>query len=189
MRVLLVMPTPFESGRLGLENVMWLSEPVALTSVAAAIMPRHEVRIVDLRLEGDAALVRELREFDPDVVGTTSMTTDVYQAKAVLRTVRQVLPRALTIVGGHHPTLVPEEFDEPYIDVIVQGEGEITLREIMDRWSEQAASDDRSFDGVAGTRYRAANGELKANGKRQQSQSLDDLPVPDRSLIAKYYGR
>ena len=35
MRVLLVMPTPYETGRLGLENVVWLAEPVALTAIAA----------------------------------------------------------------------------------------------------------------------------------------------------------
>jgi len=183
------MPSPFESGRLGLENVMWLSEPVALTSVASAINDRHEVRVVDLRLEGDGALVRELREFEPHVVGTTSMTTDAYQAKAVLRTARQVLPRALTIIGGHHPTLAPSEFDEPYVDVIVQGEGELTLREIMDRWTVQEADGDRDFQGVDGTRYRGADGQLVVNPKRQQTVALDDLPAPDRSLIAKYYGR
>src|SRR3954470_6066841 len=85
MRILLVMPTPFENGRLGLENVVWLSEPVALTSVAAAVCEEHEVRILDMRLEPEDALARELVRFNPDIVGTTSMTTDVYQALAVLR--------------------------------------------------------------------------------------------------------
>src|SRR5688572_19670824 len=123
MRVLLVMPTPFESGRLGLENVVWLSEPVALTAVGSAVRPEHEVKILDLRLEAADTLAHVLGEFRPDVVGTTSMTTDIYQAKAVLRLARALCPAALTVVGGHHPTLSPEEFDEPYVDVIVQGEG------------------------------------------------------------------
>ena len=56
MRVLLVMPTPFESGRLGLENTIWLSEPVALTSVGAAVGADHEVRVLDMRLEPEDAL-------------------------------------------------------------------------------------------------------------------------------------
>jgi hopanoid C-3 methylase len=189
MRVLLIMPTPFENGRLGLENVIWLSEPVALTSVGAAIGDRHEVRVLDLRLEDEGALGRALLDFRPDVVGTTSMTTDAYQAKAVLRMTRAVLPSALTIVGGHHPTLTPEEFDEPYVDVIVQGEGEHTLREIMERWERQHASDDRTFGGVKGVRYRDADGVRRANAKRDQTVDLDQLPAPDRRLIAKYQGR
>jgi hopanoid C-3 methylase len=189
MRVLLVMPTPFETGRLSLENVIWLSEPVALTAVGTAISDRHEVKILDLRLEDEQTLARTILEFLPDVVGTTSMTTDAYQAKAVLRMARAMRPSALTIVGGHHPTLTPEEFDEPYIDVIVQGEGELTLREIMDRWEAQRASFDRAFEGVKGTRYRDSDGVRRTNAKREQTVSLDDLPSPDRRLIKKYQGR
>jgi hopanoid C-3 methylase len=186
MRVLLVMPTPFENGRLGLENVVWLSEPVALTSIGAAIMDSHEVRIIDMRLEDEDALAHMLCSFRPDVVGTTSMTTDAYQAKAVLRAARNICPKALTIVGGHHPTLCPEEFDVEYIDVIVQGEGELTLREIMERWSIQKT---RNFAGVKGTRWLDASGVRRVNGKREQSANLDELPVPNRDLIKKYQGR
>ncbi|MFT3767864.1 MAG: radical SAM protein [Minicystis sp.] len=183
------MPTPFENGRLGLENVMWLSEPVALTAVGTAVADRHEVRVLDLRLEPEDALAEALLSFRPDVVGTTSMTTDAYQAKAVLRMARSIVPHALTIVGGHHPTLSPHEFDAPYVDVIVQGEGENTLRELLDRWDSQRAHDDRTFEGVRGTRYRDRSGVLCANPKREQTEKLDDLPAPDRRLIAKYQGR
>src|SRR5215472_546761 len=139
------MPTPFEAGRLGLENVVWLSEPVALTAIGAAVAHAHEVRVLDLRLEPEDALARALVAFRPDVVGVTSMTTDAYQAKACLRLARQLRPEALTVVGGHHPTLTPQEFDLPYVDVIVQGEGEITFREIVARWAAQRAAGDRAF--------------------------------------------
>jgi hopanoid C-3 methylase len=186
MRVLLVMPTPFENGRLGLENVVWLSEPVALTAVGTAIADQHEVRVLDLRLEEEDALVKTIAAFQPDVVGTTSMTTDAYQAKAVLRVAKSVRPEALTIVGGHHATLCPDEFDHPFVDVIVQGEGEITLRELMARLSETGT---RSFEGIQGLRWRDESGVRRVNGKRQQTAQLDDLPAPDRSLIAKYQGR
>jgi radical SAM superfamily enzyme YgiQ (UPF0313 family) len=187
MKILLVMPTPYETGRLGLENVIWLSEPVALTSIAAAV-PKHEVRILDMRLEPEGALARVLREFEPDLVGTTSMTTDVYQAKAVLRMARQVVPEALTVVGGHAPTLQPHEFDESFVDVVVQGEGELTFVELVERWDQQRANEDRRFPGVCGTRY--WDGATRCtNPKRAQTAALDDLPPPNRALIRKYRDR
>lgn len=186
MRILLVMPAPFETGRLGLENVVWLSEPVALTSIGAAVA-EHDVRILDLRLEADDRLVAELAEWKPDIVGTTSMTTDAYQAKAVLRTSRQVLPNCLTLIGGHHPTLCPEEFDEDYVDVIVQGEGELTLQEIVAR-HETALVGERDFAGITGTRWRDTEGVRHAECKRSQSPSIDSLPAPNRALIKKYAG-
>jgi radical SAM superfamily enzyme YgiQ (UPF0313 family) len=189
MHILLVMPTPFENGRLGLENVVWLSEPVALTAVGGAVGEGHVVEVLDLRLEPEDALVRALHEFQPDIVGTTSMTTDAYQAKAVLRLTHEVLPGALTVIGGHHPTLTPEEFDEAFIDVIVQGEGELTFRELVLRWGAQRATDDRTFAGVHGARYRDASGSRRANPKREQTASLDALPPPDRQLIEKYASR
>src|SRR5262245_61768810 len=178
LRILLVMPTPFENGRLGLENVIWLSEPVGLTAIAASVPREHEVRVLDLRLEDEDALPRALAEFQPHLVGTTSMTTDAYQAKAVLRMARAMCPEALTVVGGHHPTLCPEEFEAPFVDVIAQGEGELTFRELVERWSVQHARGERSFAGVAGTRFRRHDGRFQVNPKREQTADLDALPPP-----------
>jgi radical SAM superfamily enzyme YgiQ (UPF0313 family) len=189
MRILLVMPPPFENGRLGLENVVWLSEPVALTSVAAAVSQEHEVRVLDMRLEPEDALARELVAFEPHLVGTTSMTTDVYQALAVLRMARQIVPGALTVVGGHAPTLQPSAFDLPFVDVVVQGEGEVTFQELVGAWDSQRLSDDRRFAHIAGLRYRDLDGQLVKNEKRQQTKNLDELPPPDRRLLSRYKGR
>lgn len=189
MKILLVMPTPFERGRMGLENTVWLAEPVSLTSIATMVKDRHEVRVLDMRLEPEDALAKALVEFKPDLVGATCMTTDVYQAKAVLRLTRQIRPEALTVIGGHHPTLMPDEFNEPYIDVIVQGEGEHTFAELVSAWEVQRASNDRTFPGMKGTRFLDARGLRVANSKRHQTAKLDDLPSPDRSLIKRYQGR
>src|SRR5688500_12454517 len=192
MRILLVQPSPFEEGRLGLENIMWLSEPVALTAVAASV-PNHDVEIVDLRLEPENTLAHVLRRFRPDVVGTTSMTTDAYQAKAVLRMAKTMLPDCLTLVGGHHPTLSPYEFHEPFIDVIVKGEGELTFGEIIAAHGEVVRSDprtelteeravrvlDRTRERLAkidGIRFQTSGGEWMETPKREQQRSLDSLP-------------
>lgn len=189
MRILLVMPPPFENGRLGLENVIWLSEPIALTSIGTAVSDEHDVRVLDLRLEPQDALQQTLVSWRPDVVGTTSMTTDAYQAKAVLRAAKNILPEALTVVGGHHPTLCPDEFDEPYIDVIVQGEGEVTFRELCSAWAKQRPLQDRQFPGIAGVRFVDEQQRRLVNAKREQTTNLDSLKSPDRRLIQKYQGR
>ncbi|MEQ8978780.1 MAG: cobalamin B12-binding domain-containing protein, partial [Deltaproteobacteria bacterium] len=202
MRILLVQPTPFEEGRLGLENIMWLSEPVALTAVAGAV-PEHEIEILDLRLEPENALAHTINRFRPDIVGTTSMTTDAYQAKAVLRTAKRMRPNVLTLIGGHHPTLSPEEFREPYIDIIVKGEGELTFAEICT--VRQAAIDNtraevvdaealanqtaEGLSGVDGIEFSAGDRGWLSTEKRNQQKALDDLPRPRRDLVHKYYGR
>jgi radical SAM superfamily enzyme YgiQ (UPF0313 family) len=202
MKILLVQPAPFEPGRLGLENACWLSEPVALTSLAAMV-PEHECRILDMRLEKDGAFNRMLLEFRPDIVATTSMTTDCYQAKALLQCAKGTLgdDKVFTMVGGHHPTLAPHDFEEDCIDALVLGEGEDTFRETVAYLAartgatsshaatthEAGSAPPRTLHDVAGLRFRDGD-RWVTTAKRAQSRELDSFPDPRRDLIAKYRG-
>lgn len=185
LKVLLVQPSPFEPGRLGLENVVWMSEPVALTCLAAMVA-EHEVRILDMRLEADAELNRVMLEMRPDLVATTSMTTDCYQAKAVLEVAKGTLGDAcFTIVGGHHPTLVPADFEDPSVDAIALGEGEETFQELVRHLASGRSP--RELDAIAGLRFRDAGGAYRTTAKRAQNRELDTFPMPARHLIPARY--
>src|SRR5262249_41519352 len=160
---------------------LWLSEPVSLTSLAAMV-PEHEVRILDMRLEPDGELNRMLLEFRPDLVGTTSMTTDCYQAKAVLAIAKGTVgPGCFTVVGGHHPTLSPEAFEEDVIDALCLGEGEDTFKELVDHLA--AGRPRHELQGIAGLRFRGADGGYHTTAKRAQSRDIDTFPPPARHLI------
>lgn len=187
MRILLVQPAPFEHGRMGLENALWLSEPVALTSIAAMVKGRHEVRILDMRLEEDGVLPRLLAEFRPDLVGASSMTTDAYQAQAVAYCAKSILgPGVFTIVGGHHPTLAPEAHDVACIDAVCVGEGEETFAELADHLAAGGAHD--ALDAIHGLVFRKGGRQFKTPG-RSQARSLDTFPPPARELLGRYAGR
>jgi len=185
VKILLVQPAPFEPGRLGLENVLWLSEPVALTSLAAMV-PEHEVRILDMRLEPEGTLNQVLLELRPDLVGTTAMTTDCYQSKAVLSIARGTLgPQVFTIVGGHHPTMAPADYEEPDVDAVCVGEGEETFQELVKHLA--SGGDRRKLHAVRGLRFRDDQGHWVTTLKRPQVRDLDTFPAPARSLIPERY--
>lgn len=188
MRILLVQPATFEPGRLGLENSLWLSEPVALTSLAAMV-PEHEVHILDMRLEPDVVLNRTLLEFRPQLVATTSMTTDCYQARAVLAVAKGTLgDGCFTMVGGHHPTLAPEAFDDADVaDALCLGEGEDTFRELVSHL--EAGGSPRELHAIAGLRFRDGRGGWVTNAKRHQTRNLDTFPPPARHLVKPEYRR
>jgi radical SAM superfamily enzyme YgiQ (UPF0313 family) len=152
------------------------------------MVPEHEVRVLDMRLEPDVELNRVLQEFRPDLVGTTSMTTDCYQARAVMAISKGTLGRqCFTIVGGHHPTLSPEAFEDEVVDALCVGEGEETFEELV---SHLASGGDRhDLSKIAGLRYRDAAGSYRTTAKRQQRRDLDTFPSPARHLIPERYRR
>ena len=124
MKILLVKPKARLPTILGLQHFQLL-EPLELGYLAAAVGPAHDVRILDLRLapRAEAALVRTLRDQQPDLVGFTGYTHEASTVVRLARLVRERLPRAVIVVGGHHATVEPADFDHPAIDLIVRGEG------------------------------------------------------------------
>lgn len=184
MRILLVQPAPFEKGRIGLDTALWLSEPAALTALAAMVEEAHEVRLLDLRLEDAEALPRVLAEFRPQLVGVTAMTTDAYQAQAVAYCAKAVLGESVfTLVGGHHPTLVPEEHALECVDAVCVGEGEETFAELVAHLSAGGATEE--LESIHGLVFRRGE-ERVTTPKRSQSRQLDSFPAPARHLLGSY---
>lgn len=178
MRVLLVKPA--RSPRtLGGEDV-FMFEPLELEYLAAGLVAHHDVRILDMRIEPD--LVGCLESFQPDVVGFTAYTVNVNTVKYLAGRVKRWSPDIVTIVGGHHATVVPEDFLEPDIDLIVQGEGVSVLREIVERLEKGRTVDD--LPGVVCVR----EGNL-IRSPYEQSVDLDALPFPARDLTRAYRSR
>lgn len=174
-KILLVQP-PKPARAIAGEDV-FIYEPLALEYLAAGVTPEHDVRILDMRLEPD--LQSALIEFAPDVVGITAYTVHVNTAKRLFEQVKSWNPQILTVVGGHHATVMPHDFLIPFIDVIVMGEGIFTFKEIIRRFE---AGD--SFEGIPGTLF--AQGERLIKTECEADLPLDSYPFPVRSLTERY---
>jgi radical SAM superfamily enzyme YgiQ (UPF0313 family) len=183
VRVLLVQPPP-PPDYLGFRRTA-VPEPLALESVGAVARPNHDVHLLDMRLDG--ALEETLADFEPDLVGVTCLTTEVYNALDLLRKVKAARPDAFTIVGGLHASLMPADFQFPYVDAIVIGEGEQTFRELLElldrRWPDRPGD---ALGAVSSLAWRQADNSWVFNKGRPLMGSLDDLPMPARDLAARY---
>lgn len=124
MRILLVKPRARLPTILGLQRFQLL-EPLELGYLAASVGAHHAVRILDLRLTrwGERALAGTLRGFRPDLVGFTGYTHEASTVSRLARQVREWLPGITIVVGGHHATVAPGDFNRTWIDFIVRGEG------------------------------------------------------------------
>ena len=175
MRILLIEPAK-PNPAIGGEEV-FIFEPLALEYVAAGVSKEHDVRILDLRIEKD--LDHVLEDFQPEIVGITAYTLHVNIVKNLFEQIKAWHTDTLTVVGGHHATVVPEDFITPTIDLIVVGEGVLAFQEIVNRYEKQEL-----FDGIPGVHAVKKNGISFTNQYRVVE--LDDLPYPDRSLTSQY---
>lgn len=174
MKVLLIEP-PFSDKQVHVRK-FGLAEPLAL-EVLAGSLRQHDVRILDMRIDPD--LEREMNAFQPDIVGAGCYTTGVYATKKIFGAVKKLSPDALTIVGGHHASLVPQDFFDPAIDAICIGDGEITLQQLVNAREKKA-----DLRNVAGLALRGSDGALVFTPKRNLV-NLNDMPLANRSLVAQ----
>jgi anaerobic magnesium-protoporphyrin IX monomethyl ester cyclase len=64
-----------------------------------------------------------------DLVGVTAITPAIYRAERILQIAKEVHPGAVTVLGGIHGTFMYRQVlaEAPWIDVVVRGEGEAVL--------------------------------------------------------------
>ncbi len=171
MKVLLVQPPQF--GKPGFTKVA-LVEPLGLEMVAGGLIPEHEVRIHDMRVDGN--IEKALSDFRPDAVGISCcFTIDVYRTQQIAESAKAA-GAPFVFIGGLHASLNPVDFANPAVDCIVIGEGEFTTRELVDALA--AGGNLRDVNGLV---VNTEDGQVRTP-PRQQVSSLDDLPRAARHL-------
>lgn len=115
---------------------------------------------------------------DPGVLG---LYTNLMTRRPVLDIMAAAKAQGWTVVlGGPESAGYPEEYLARGADVVVAGEGEETLAELLPALAQRGA---HRLHGVAGTVFRDEEGAVVHNGERPQIADLDALPWPDRERI------
>jgi radical SAM superfamily enzyme YgiQ (UPF0313 family) len=175
VRVLLIYPSA-QSELIGWGDLGAIAEPLALEYLAAGVSAdSHEVRILDLRLHRDE-LETTVQEFQPDIVGVTGYSMHVLRNLATCARVKELLPTCRTVVGGHHATLLPEDFFESQIDYVIQGEGTgpfVALLRDLETKKQPGL--------VPGLWARGISGRF-INCGPPGAFDIDSLPFPNRTL-------
>lgn len=115
MRILLVRTARMKQA-ITLGELMFC-EPIGLECICAVLKDRHTVRILDLMAE-EADLAQVCAEWQPDVVGLTSLCVDVRSVLEAAQLVKARCPGLITVVGGTQAFMVPQAFEHPAIDHI-----------------------------------------------------------------------
>lgn len=156
--------------------------PLGVTYVAAAFeRAGAEVRIFDYIVSGytPEKLMAQLDEFQPDVLGSTSVTLNFYGAAEIVSAAKRHRPSLVTMMGGPHVSFTAENTltDYPGIDLIVRGEGEKTIAELM-----AGGMDSSAWEKIRGLAFRR-NGGIVMTKPQPFIEHLDTLPLPARHLL------
>jgi len=163
----------------------YLPPPYGILQLAAFLESKKkdvEIEVLDCNAKflDWKGLERRIESSDPDIVASSALATcNAYTVVRTLETAKKVKPSVLTIAGGQHFTVTAQESLETYpeIDVIVRGEGEQTLVELV-----QAASEKSPFSSIKGISFRH-NGKILHNPSRPLIENLDDLPFPGYHFV------
>ena len=146
--------------------------PLGILAVATPLVEAgYDVRIVDSTITPDFKSAT-LRELDDALCLAVSLVTGpmIRETVEIAREAKRLYPDKPVILGGWHPSLLPEQtLAAPYVDVVVQGQGEDAMLEVVERI---AAAE--SLEGVPGVGYKQ-DGQLRMNPPREM-RLLADMP-------------
>ncbi|MDD2482691.1 MAG: radical SAM protein [Candidatus Shapirobacteria bacterium] len=128
----------------------------------------------------EKTILERLEYFKPDIVGISTMFT-AYSSDShdVAKIVKQFNPKTLVVFGGAHASILYKNvLHDPNVDIVVIGEGEYTILEIVKKFENK-----ESLQNINGTAIRNDQGEIILNPRRLPIAKLDSLPLPARHLF------
>lgn len=174
-KVLLIQP----SAPMGAAGSYLVHEPLNLIALGTAVRDwtGGRVRILDFQVTPftGPALFSLLDDFCPDLVGITAMTSQIKSAGKIASLIKEHAPKTYIVAGGQHPAALPRQTLEEFggFDAVCIGEGERAFA---------ALAKGEPPEKVKGLMIRV-RGEIVSTGLDNQVENLDDLPIPDRSLV------
>ncbi len=199
MRVLLVNPprsphnailahAPEEAKRFIHKKL--IGPPLGLLSVAAGL-DSHDVALLEMKGEYDLdphapppgeLAVRWVREHRPAVVGVTVIASEFPASMEILRAVRAVDPTIVTVAGGLHATLCPQDFARAEVDIVCPGQSARAFREVV-----EAREGGRPAGEVPGVYVNGPHG-LRFTGSRtaDPDPAREGFLMPQRERLARW---
>lgn len=159
-----------------------LAPPLGLLYITSTLRHAgHTVKIIDFNVDGlNLDLLRNtIQLLQPKVLGISALTETFPNAVRIAQAAKEVSPSIVVVMGGPHPTLMYQEaLGEQTVDVVVIGEGENTMLELVNHFAIESGS----LDTIKGIAFRD-EGEIKITPERAFIEDPDLLPYPERRLL------
>lgn len=167
--------------------------PLGIAQLAAFLREKgFEVGVIDavaLNYTVDE-LTKKVLKLNPKIVGFSALTSNFHRAVITASATKNRFPNILTIIGGHHATIMSVDVlkENPCFDLIVYGEGELTIEELLKRYKKdnweinKFLSNYKLLKEIKGICFRK-NRDIIKNERRGPIKNLDELPFIARDLL------
>src|SRR5262245_47454301 len=139
------------------------SPPLALVALAGPLRARgYDVEIVDAAIEPDPVARAVEAARDALCVGISIITgLMIEDTIRVGRALKAAYPDLPIVLGGWHPSILPEQtLEADFVDVVAVKQGELIMLDLVQRFELGMP-----LDGVAGTLFKR-DGEIVRNDPR-----------------------
>jgi anaerobic magnesium-protoporphyrin IX monomethyl ester cyclase len=137
-----------------------------------------DAQVFDSTFSSREKLWDVLRQGPPSVLGVYANLMTRGNVIEILRVARESGWR--TVVGGPEPGAYVNEYLAAGADVVVIGEGELTLQELIPALQSKSFGNLHQIDGIA---YQQASGSVMRTKPREQIKDIDTQPWPARESI------
>ena len=185
MKITLIQP-PKPSYGVVAEDDWELARPFSLFYLASAVekYTPFDVEIIDLekKIYSNISLDDVFLNNDSKVFGITATTFTRFEAIRIAQSLKKMYPACWIVAGGVHFSYCAEDTlaNVPEIDIIVRGEGERILVELL-----QTINKGKSLDDIKGLSFRS-NNKIINNQNQIIFEDLDDLPFYDKFSWDEY---
>ncbi|MFQ5685056.1 MAG: B12-binding domain-containing radical SAM protein [Candidatus Scalindua sp.] len=198
MKILLIYP-PIENevSHISLQEIdeeRGFLPPLGLLYLATYLKKysNFDVKIIDCNVDSISHndLPKLIIDFNPDIVGISSMTHFLVDAYKIAAAVKNISNKVITVIGGPHTTIYPiTTLENPNVDYTIKGEGELAFYKLVLALQKGVAEEElSSIKGIA-TKFLQRKGAKDTDIELIRIPDLDTLPIPDRTLLPykKYY--
>ncbi len=156
--------------------------PLPILSLAAYLRrerPDVDVRVIDGLGIGMKNALAQATLLKADLYAVSFITFNASSAYDFINHLKSRLPGAKVVAGGAHVTsLEKDAFEKSKVDMIIHGEGEETLVELID----QIRADRKDLSKIKGMVFRLEN-DLVRTASRPLIKDINTLPFPARDLL------
>jgi len=154
---------------------------LGLAYIGASLLEEgHKVKILDINLfrYKKREVKKILKRTKYDVYGIGCMVVAYDSVVFLSKIIKKYHPNSLIVAGGSIASSVPEIIlNTSKVDIAVLGEGELTIKEITKKISEN----DTDFSTIEGI-YFKKNGQIIQTKERKPIENLDSIPMPAMHL-------